>query len=73
MADCEMLAGCIFFNDKMSDYPTTAEFLKKRYCREDNSDCARYIVCKGLGRECVPKDLFPNNIERAQALLSGKT
>jgi hypothetical protein len=70
MGDCEMLKGCIFFNDKMADYPTTAEFLKKKYCMEDNSECARYIVCKALGRERVPKDLFPNSIDRARALIS---
>jgi hypothetical protein len=71
MADCEVLKGCIFFNDKMTEYPTAAEFLKNKYCRGDNSQCARWMVLKALGRERVPKDLFPNGVDRAQALIAG--
>jgi len=70
MADCEILATCIFFNDKMNNMPTVAGMYKKKYCRTDNSTCARYIVMKKLGREKVPPDLFPNMLERAQKIIS---
>jgi hypothetical protein len=70
MANCELIAGCIFFNDKMSDYPAAADFLKNKYCQEDYSKCARYVVCKAFGRERVPRDLFPNDIDRANNLIS---
>ena len=70
MADCELLAGCIFFNDKMKDLPAATDFLKNKYCRGDNSECARYTVFKALGRERVPSDLFPNDISRANQLIS---
>ncbi len=69
MADCEMIAKCIFFNDKMAHMPAMAEMMKKKYCRGDNSKCARYLVCKKLGREQVPADLSPAQTDRAQALL----
>jgi hypothetical protein len=69
MADCEMLAKCIFFNDKMANMPAMAEMLKKKYCRGDNSACARYVVCKSLGREKVPGDLTPSQLDRAQKLM----
>ena len=72
MADCELLPTCIFFNDKMLNYPTTAEFLKKVYCQGDNGACARFVVFKALGREGVPADLFPHNIDRARNLVSPK-
>ncbi len=70
MANCELIATCIFFNDKMADLPSAADFLKKKFCVGDNSECGRYVVFKALGREKVPKDLFPNDIERAKALIS---
>lgn len=70
MATCELLAGCIFFNDKMSNLAAAATFLKDRYCTGDNRDCARYLVFKAFGREKVPRDLFPNDIDRANTLIS---
>jgi len=69
MADCEMIAKCIFFNDKMANMPAMAEIMKKKYCRGDNTKCARYLVCKKLGKEKVPADLSPAQTDRAQALL----
>ncbi|MEF3697436.1 hypothetical protein [Desulfolutivibrio sp.] len=70
MADCEMIAKCIFFNDKMANMPAMAEMMKKKYCRGDNTKCARYLVCKKLGREKVPADLSPAQTDRAQAIMA---
>ena len=72
MADCELLAGCIFFNDKMKDMPATANLLKNKYCRNDSSTCARYMVFKALGRPGVPVDLFPQQVEKAEKIIAGK-
>lgn len=69
MADCEMIEKCLFFNDKMADKPGTAEMTKKRYCRGDFKSCARYMVCKALGRDKVPTDLYPGQKDRALAML----
>jgi hypothetical protein len=70
MADCELLEGCVFFNDKMANMPATAELYKDQYCRENNLECARYVVFKALGREKVPLDLFPNMKDRAQEIIA---
>ena len=70
MADCELLEGCIFFNDKMADMPSTAEMFKNQFCRGNNIECARYMVFKALGREKVPPDLFPNMKEKAQEIIT---
>ena len=72
MPDCECLAACPFFNDKMADMPSMAGTYKNKYCRGDFLSCARYMVCKALGKEAVPKDLFPNQLSRAQKLIEGK-
>ena len=72
MVDCELLQNCLFFNDKMANMPSTAEVIKIRYCREENSACARYMIYKAIGREKVPQDLFPNNTETALKVIAGK-
>ncbi len=72
MPDCECLARCPFFNDKMSDMPAMSDLYKARYCRGEFDNCARFMIFKQKGREAVPADLFPNQIDRARALLAVK-
>jgi hypothetical protein len=71
MERCEMVERCIFFNDKMQDYPFAAEQMKKLYCLGDNLDCARHRVLDALGKEHVPGDLFPNDVARAARVIAG--
>jgi hypothetical protein len=75
MPDCGLIAACIFFNDKMARVPHTAGLYKEKYCRTDSSTCARFMVAQALGRQKVPADLFPNDVDRARKLLAdaGKT
>ena len=70
MADCPSIAGCPFYNDKMADRPALADIYKKRYCKENNEICARWKVASTLGKEAVPSDLFPNQFDKAEALIS---
>jgi hypothetical protein len=71
MAQCECLSQCPFFNDKMKTRPATAQIYKTQYCLGgDNGNCARYMVRKALGKEKVPPDLYPNQIDRARQLIS---
>jgi hypothetical protein len=70
MADCELIAKCLFFNDQMAEMPDMAELQKNKYCRGNNSICARYKVFKELGKDKVPKDLFPFDIKRAEQIIS---
>lgn len=70
MAECEVLNTCPFFNDKMTEMPATANALKNRYCKGDNSKCARYMVLKALGKAKVPADLSPDKFEKAREIIS---
>jgi len=70
MADCECLGGCLFFNDKMSNKPATAEIMKQRYCKGNNETCARHIVLEKLGKPSVPPDLFPGDLDRAARIVA---
>ena len=69
MANCELIEKCIFFNDKMANMPGTAASFKRRYCQDDFSGCARYMVFKALGREKVPGNLFPNQHDKAKKVI----
>jgi hypothetical protein len=70
--ECELLATCIFFNDKMVDYPAAAAHMKKTFCLADPDGCARMMIVKALGRPHVPADLFPNQAERARKIIAAK-
>lgn len=70
MANCEILETCILFNDRLNNMPKTADIIKKKYCCGDNSECARHIIFLALGKEKVPLDLFPGQIERIHNILS---
>jgi len=70
MADCECLNGCPFFNDKMKDNDGLGAMYKRKYCRGNKEDCARYRIFKKLGKPGVPADLYPNMNKRAGEILA---
>ncbi len=70
MTDCECLEKCPFFHDKMENMPSMAGMLKQRYCQGEWGLCARHRVFCALGRSAVPTDLFPNQVERVDEIIS---
>jgi len=70
MERCELLDGCLFFNDQMKNMPTVTDMMKRLYCLWHFEQCARYSVATALGRKKVPADLFPNDTTRAKIILS---
>ena len=70
MADCECLSKCPFFNDKMANKPATTELMKRQYCKDEYQSCARFMVFRQFGREKVPAELFPNQVDRAREILA---
>ena len=71
MPDCVLLETCPFFKGSLQDMPGHAELFRELYCRGGHDICARHMVFKSLGRESVPKDLFPNEVSRANTLIAG--
>ena len=69
MPKCVQTETCIFFNDQMAGMPSTAAAFKQVFCEQDFDTCGRYMIFKAIGREHVPKDLFPNQSDRATALI----
>ncbi|MCL4394624.1 MAG: hypothetical protein M1482_07450 [Chloroflexi bacterium] len=70
MADCECIAGCLFFNDQMKGLESIKEMMKKRYCKGDSTNCARHMVFKSLGKVRVPSDLIPSEMDKAKSLIA---
>jgi hypothetical protein len=68
--ECDCLAGCPFFNDKMPDTGGLGTMYKKRYCLGDFMNCARHKVKDALGKPAVPVDLYPNMHDRAAVILA---
>jgi hypothetical protein len=69
MPDCDCLPGCPFFNDKMLNMPALSEMMKKRFCRGDFNSCARHKIKDALGKEKVPSDLFPSQLEKVEDII----
>ncbi|GAB4269224.1 MAG: hypothetical protein Kow0029_05120 [Candidatus Rifleibacteriota bacterium] len=72
MAECICLKSCPFFNDKMPSEKGMGAIYKKKYCLGNNTNCARYMVFKALGKGKVPDNLYPNMHEQAKKLISEK-
>jgi hypothetical protein len=70
MGNCEQLPTCAFYNEKLKDLPGLSEGLKRLYCWNETPNCARFMVLKAIGREKIPLDLFPNELERAKTIIS---
>ena len=73
MANCELISGCDFFNDMMTNMPVMANILRKKYCRGEPLKCARYEVFLKNGPGSVPSDLYPSHHERAARLTTEGT
>jgi hypothetical protein len=72
MGECECLAECPFFNDRMKNMPAVAKMYNKNYCHDAYESCARYMVFKALGKAAVPPGLFPNQRDKANRILKNK-
>ncbi|MDC7223685.1 MAG: hypothetical protein PQJ60_08100 [Spirochaetales bacterium] len=64
MADCEHLGDCPFFNG--SDDEDT----KSKYCRNNNLNCALYMVFNSCGKDKVPADLAPDDKPAAYMIIA---
>jgi hypothetical protein len=64
---CELLKGCLFFNTL---HQHAVDELKKVYCENNPSICARRQVAMAVGREQVPLNLAPNHNHLVQPIIS---
>ncbi|MDH4139767.1 MAG: hypothetical protein OEV43_04275 [Coriobacteriia bacterium] len=71
MADCGMRESCrSFFAEGLQNMPRVARLYRERYCLGDFESCARHRLSKELGREQVPRTLYPNDHDKLSLLLA---
>jgi len=68
MAGCERLLKCSIVNDS-TEGTVSVEMVKEKYCNNNYSACARYMVLKSVGGDFVPNDLMPEQVERAKEII----
>jgi hypothetical protein len=69
-SECQYLAGCPFFNDKMEINSGIGAMYKLNYCKKNFTNCARYMVVQVLGKGTAPADLFPNQQARVEQIIA---
>ena len=73
MSECPLINKCPFFDYRLESKPAIANLYKSKYCKSDNSKCARWIVATELGKESVPPSLYPNQHDLAEQLINSKS
>lgn len=69
MASCERLSKCPVVNNSDQGPETPSGRIKEKYCYDNFSECARYMVLEAVGGEFVPADLQPDQAERAKEII----
>ena len=69
MSNCENLAKCPFYQERMPIDSGLGLIYKKKYCESDKNSCARYKVATTVGKEFVPIDLYPNMEAQADKII----
>ena len=69
MNKCPVLEKCRFFNDIVENMPSISESLKEQYCLGDNTECARFRIFTAIGKEHLPDDVFPHEMDKAEKLV----
>lgn len=82
MAICDRATKCEFFHNRMATMPATPELIKKSFCYENYTNCARrilmlfvseklFLIDEDLAEkitELIP-ELVPNDQEKVRELL----
>ena len=68
---CELLDICSFFIYEIK-VESIAHRFKDRYCNSCKEACAIYMIYSSSGPSSIPRDLYPNEYDRALEILSKK-
>jgi hypothetical protein len=70
MSECELREQCPFYLGELVREQVETEELKDRYCRNNNLNCARYMIAQAMGIEHVPPDLYPDEKAVAYGIIA---
>jgi len=66
MSLCPSMNECPFFNGKMKENPNILNIYRDKYCKEDNSKFARWMISTTIGKEYATLDIYPNIIAKVK-------
>jgi hypothetical protein len=66
---CELFDKCSFFINEIRITSIALRF-KERYCLSCKEACALYMVYSSMGQHYIPKDLYPNEYDRALNIMA---
>jgi len=69
---CRFAAFCTFINETTLKNPSQAAKYKISYCNSNSANCARYLISRALGRQSLPDDLLPEEMNRAERIVLEK-
>ncbi len=69
MYRCTHTVTCPFFSAAVGYSPGLFEAMRDRYCLGDNSDCARFLAIEAVGRDRVPDELLPSDVDALERLM----
>jgi len=69
MAKCELVQECFFPTDFSNNLPAQLAVIKRVYCNQDFTDCARYITAMKIDSGNVPNDLHPADLAQAEKII----
>ncbi len=72
MAECELIDECPFFRGQLTERADEREELKEKYCKNNNLNCARYMIASSVGKEHIPPNLYPDEKIAAYAIIAEK-
>lgn len=72
MGECEFVDMCPFFSGKLADRAAEIEELREKYCKNNNLNCARYMIASSVGKEHIPPDLYPDEKAVAYTIIAEK-
>ena len=68
MVRCKLTDDCPFFTDVVGYSPELNDAMKQRYCLVDNPECARRRAIDSVGRENVPVEMLPSDLDLLEQL-----
>jgi hypothetical protein len=69
MVSCKRLSKCPVVKNSDEEPESISGRIKKKYCYNNFSECARYMVLEAVGGEFVPADLMPDQPGRAKEII----
>ena len=69
MQECELMSTCPFYNGQLKGDDEQINIMKEKYCQKNNLNCARYMIFMALGKESIPKELFPHQKDLAYEVI----